>query len=243
MGCWPSSTYTSRRYRDPADLDEEIVPLRYFTTYRSNSVTIPDDIDGLSSTHIDHRLGSDPNVLLYQAEIDHGQAFRCIRPCFACFVTPWGMIYVLSKGLSVLKCEIFTCDQALCWVRKEYSTRTWFRVYANRIEINLPKARFPFGYCGCGSWSSDNVQAHRFDRGAFGFQKVDCGIANYLCAAWPLYGGVVARQRCQCNGPLWNRMFTDCGGWWCDEWYVHYCRIISMFGFLSPTKLLKYSGF
>lgn len=34
---------------------------------------------------------------------------------------------------------------------------------------------------------------------------------NYLCCIWPVYGETLARQRCQCNGPLWNRMFTDCG--------------------------------
>ena len=31
-------------------------------------------------------------------------------------------------------------------------------------------------------------------------------------------GGVVGRQRCPCNGSLWPRMTSDCGGWWCDEW-------------------------
>lgn len=31
------------------------------------------------------------------------------------------------------------------------------------------------------------------------------------------YGGTVARQRCPCNGPLWD------GGWWCDEWPCDMC--------------------
>jgi hypothetical protein len=52
---------------------------------------------------------------------------------------------------------------------------------------------------------------HVFDRGAFGFQKVRCLTIDYLCCIWPVYGETVARQRCECNGPLWNRMLTDCG--------------------------------
>jgi hypothetical protein len=38
-----------------------------------------------------------------------------------------------------------------------------------------------------------------------------------MTGCWPLYGGVVARQRCQCNGPLWQGRGCD-RGWWCDEW-------------------------
>lgn len=125
-----------------------------------------------------------------------------------------------------------------CWVRKEYSSRSFFRIYSNRIEVNEPQVRFPFGYLGCGSWNSDKIVVNVFDRGAFGFQHVRAGVSEYLFCCWPVYGGVVARHRCQCNGPLWNRMFTDCGrfyfflvcstwillthqflgGWWCDEW-------------------------
>lgn len=71
-------------------------------------------------------------------------------------------------------------------------------MYPNRIEVNYPNLRF-FGLCGCGSWASDAIVSHPFDRGAFGFRPVRWGIRSLLCATWPVYGGVVARQRCQCN--------------------------------------------
>lgn len=64
---------------------------------------------------------------------------------------------------------------------------------------------------GCGSWNADSILNHPFDRGAFGFQRARCCSVSYLCCHWPVYGGAVLRHRCQCNGPLWNRMFTDCG--------------------------------
>jgi hypothetical protein len=104
-----------------------------------------------------------------------------------------------------------TCDELCCWVRKEYSARTFFRVYSNRIEFNEPRARIPFGYLGCGSWNEDVIATHPFDRGAFGFSRVNSCTTAHTLGIWPSYGGVVARHRCQCNGPLWNRMFTDCG--------------------------------
>ena len=75
----------------------------------------------------------------------------------------------------------------------------------------------PWGLCGCGSWNADKVVAHPFDRGAFGFRSVRCCVPELLCFIWPVYGGVVARQRCPCNGSLWPRLL-DCNGWWCDEW-------------------------
>ena len=56
-----------------------------------------------------------------------------------------------------------TCDEIICWLRKEYSTRTWFRVYPNRIEVNYPKVRF-FGCLGCGSWNADNITSHPFGK-------------------------------------------------------------------------------
>ena len=68
-----------------------------------------------------------------------------------------------------------------------------------------------FAIVGCGSWNADKIVTHPFDRGAFGFQRVHCGTCHYLLCLWPIYGGVVGRHRCQCNGPLWNRMLTDCG--------------------------------
>ena len=68
-------------------------------------------------------------------------------------------------------------------------------MYPNRIELNNPYVRFPWGFCGCGSWNADAVLAHPFDRGAFGFRKVKYGVINYLCLIWPVYGDAVARQR------------------------------------------------
>ena len=56
MGCCVSSPHSSRVYRDPGDLDEEIVPLRYFGTNRAGSNLVPDDIPGNNMTE------SDPNV-------------------------------------------------------------------------------------------------------------------------------------------------------------------------------------
>lgn len=121
-----------------------------------------------------------------------------------------------TKGLTKVfaKCA---CDEPFCWLRKEYSTRTYFRVYPNRIEVNNPTLRIPWGLCGCGSWNADTVVSHPYDRGAFGFRSVKCCVSEFLCCIWPVYGGVVARQRCPCNGSLWPRLL-DCGGWWCDEW-------------------------
>jgi hypothetical protein len=240
MGCCSSSPHSNRRYQhvnippiqegdyyDDDDIDDDDnvagmkgqMRIRHFGTIRSGGVTVPDDIGGMPSTHILEYLPTSADPILYEAEIDQGKAFRCLRPAFFCLITPCGLVYVFTKLLGswsfFAQC---TCDEICCWVRKEYSTRTWFRIYSNRIEINNPRVRIPWGLCGCGSWNADKIVAHPFDRGAFGFRKVHCGVINYLCGTWPLYGGVVARQRCQCYGPLWNRMFTDCGGWWCDEW-------------------------
>jgi hypothetical protein len=221
MGCCTSSPHSRRIYRDPADLDEEFVdPVRYFGTNRVGSNLIPDDIDGLPSTHMEKHLATDSNRLLYQAEMDSGQAYRCYRPATLCLCTPWGLAYVVANyGLCSL-CILLPWDEACCHVRKEYSTRRWFRVYPNRIAANSPHLRCPYGLLGCGSWTKDDIVNHPFDRGAFGFTSVRCGVLQYLCCMFPVMGGSVARHRCQCNGPLWNRMYTDCGGWWCDEWYV-----------------------
>lgn len=195
---------------------------------------MPDDIDGLPATmgSLDTHLASNKDVLLYEAETDHGKAFRCFRIILVCFATPCGISYLLTKSIAQ-SCDYCTCDEACCWLRKEYSTRTYFRVYSNRIEVNEPAVRFPFGYWGCGSWNADKVLAHPFDRGAFGFQHVRAGAVNYLCCLWPVYGGVVARHRCQCNGPVWNRLFTDCGGWWCDEWPCQMCFCVYRYSGLA----------
>ena len=87
-----------------------------------------------------------------------------------------------------------------------------YQVFPNRVETNMPRLRIPFGLFGCGSWNGDSVVVNPFDRGAFGFHRVRCGALGYLCFMWPCFGEVIARQRCQWNGPLWH------GGLWCDEW-------------------------
>ncbi|KAL3796154.1 hypothetical protein HJC23_000657 [Cyclotella cryptica] len=220
MGCCSSIPHSRRRYRyvDPADLDEEIVPIREFGNFRNGTTNlVPDDIDGLPSTDILHRLATNPGILLYEAELDQGRAFRCLRLWpFLLPLIPTCWAQVASHGLSniISGCA---CDEPFCWLRKEYSTRAYLKIYPNRIETNNPSLRVPWGVCGCGSWNADAVVAHPFDRGAFGFRSVRCCVADLLCCTWPVYGGVLARQRCPCNGPPWPRIL-DCGGWWCDEW-------------------------
>ena len=221
MGCCTSSSYSKRVYvrRDPGDLDEIEVPLRTFGTFRAGSNLIPDDCGALPSTHQQEYLATTSDLILYEGEVDQGYGYRCLRLEYFCLFCPWCWVYLASAGLNNIFAQC-TCDEACCWVRKEYGTRSFFRVYPNRISVNQPTARWPWGYFGCGSWNADANLSHPFDRGAFGFSVVKGGILSYLSFAWPVYGGDVARHRCQCNGPLWNRMFTDCGGWWCEEWYV-----------------------
>lgn len=206
-----STPHSRRRYRDPGDLDEDIAPLRQFGNYRAGLTNlVPNDIDGLPSTHIHKHLATDPDTLLYEAEIDQGRSMRWFRFMNVCkFFNPLYWYAIVVAGIGRLRHDC-SCDEMCCWVRKEYSTRTWFRVYPNRIEVNYPTAR-GFGMCGCGSWNADHILSHPFDRGAFGFRPVRCGISSYLCGTWGVYGQVVARQRCQCNGSLWPRL-RDCGG-------------------------------
>ena len=124
---------------------------RYFGTYRAGSNLIPDDIAGLPSTHISEHLASNMDVLLYEAEIDHGYGFRFYRPEIALFFcTPYGLAYMATHGCSKVL-NYCTCDQACCWLRKEYSTRRFYRVYPNRIVINEPALRIPYGLCECQS--------------------------------------------------------------------------------------------
>jgi hypothetical protein len=94
-----------------------------------------------------NHLATNANLVLYEAEIDHGYAFRCYRLAVLCLCTPWGLVYLASQGCSKLF-KYFSCDEACCWVRKEYSTRTFFRVYPNRIVYNHPLVRKPWGYLG-----------------------------------------------------------------------------------------------
>lgn len=183
---------------------------RYFGANRAGSNLVPDDCSALFSAHLHDFLPSDAELILYEAEIDHGQAFLC---CSAVTLPFELLLAVPSAVCSGLMSSLLTCpfDQPCCWVRKEYSTRTVFRVYGNRIEINEPKLRIPFGFLGCGSWNGDQIVNHPFDRGAFGFSVVRGYSTEHACLVFPVFGGVVARHRCQCNGPVWNRMFTDCG--------------------------------
>lgn len=50
------------------------------------------------------------------------------------------MLYIL-KGAQNMMIPI---DEICCWVRKEYSTRTFLRVYSNRIETNNPGLRYVY---------------------------------------------------------------------------------------------------
>jgi hypothetical protein len=176
---------------------------------------VPDDIEGLPVTHLHQHLAAVPSELLYDAEIDQGIAFRCLRPIMLVYCCPPMWIHMAAVGIQN-ELTHFNCDEICCWVRKEYSSRAYIRVYSNRIEINRPKLRW-FGTMGCGSWNTDNVTIHLFDRGAFGFRRLPLSF-GHVCLCCPIYGGVVGRQRCACNGSLWPRIMSDCGGWWCDEW-------------------------
>lgn len=177
---------------------------------------VPDDIDGvMASPYLQQHLPSNPGPILYEAELDQGRAWRCLRPSIFVIViypllVPFAAVAYLAKNLFFA--NGFSADEICCWVRKEFATRDFYRVYSNRIEFNAAVTRIPFGYFGCGSWNADAVLTHPFDRGAFGYRRVSSGVFSYLCCLWPLYGSTVARQRCPCNGPLWD------GGWWCDEW-------------------------
>ena len=146
-------------------------------------------------------------MFLYEAEIDQGKAWKGIRPLMPIiFFLSLPFVVIASLFKDVFKDYGANGDQACCWVRKEYSTRTFLRVYPNRIEVNSPSCRL-FGLFGCGSWDSDNVRSFQFDRGAFGFRRVNAGVISYLCCLWPVYGWTMARQRCQCNGPPWHGTF------------------------------------
>jgi hypothetical protein len=96
---------------------------------------VPDDIAGLSSTHIHQYLSSNPSQLLYEAEIDHGKANRVLRFVWCTPMCP--LMFYTMKGSVVIP-----LDEICCWVRKEYSTRSFLRVYSNRIESNSPQLRY-----------------------------------------------------------------------------------------------------
>jgi hypothetical protein len=183
------------------------VQQRRFGQSRSGSVLVPDDCGALPSAHIQSKLATDRSILLYEAEIDQGKAWRGIRllmPIMLVLSLPFVVIASLCK--TALKDYGTNGDESCCWLRKEYSTRTFLRIYSNRIEVNTPSCRI-FGLFGCGSWNSDSVINNQFDRGAFGFRRVNAGVISYLCCLWPVYGWTMARQRCQCNGPPWHGTF------------------------------------
>jgi hypothetical protein len=238
MGCCHSSPYSNRVYRDPGDLDEcyegegetqqdanedtttrkrAFQQTRAFGVIRNNSNVMPNDLGALPNAFINTHLARVPEECLYDGEIDQGKAFECLRPTLVCLLLPPCWVLLASSGISTVL-GLCNCDRACCWVRKEYASRTYIRIYSNRIEVNQPTVRIPFGWFGCGSWNADSIAAHPFDRGAFGFRPVLSFSLAYLCCCLPIYGRAVARQRCECNGSLWPRLCSDCRGCWCDEW-------------------------
>ena len=128
MGCCASSPHSHRRYRivnaghgdddddvyydDDDAVDDEFAAvgdgqrapplMRHFGTFRSGGVTVPDDINGLPSTHILGYLPTSADPILYEAEIDQGRAFRSYRPVFFCLFTPCGLTYLLTDRKSVV---------------------------------------------------------------------------------------------------------------------------------------------
>ncbi len=159
--------------------------IRTFGKWRNNSNVIPDDVEGLPVTHIYRHLAAVPSELLYDAKVDPGTAFRCLRPIYLIYLCPPMWVYMAATGVQdVLK--NFTCDQTCCWVRKEYSSRSYVRIYSNRIELNQPKLRW-FGAMGCGSWNTDGITIHLFDRGAFGFRRIPITY-HHMCCFYPVYG-------------------------------------------------------
>lgn len=151
MGCCCSSPHAVR-LPYPNELEEEQaenIPLRTFGKFRSGSgVLVVDDIVALPSTQIPEALATDPNIILYQAEVDQGRACRGMRPllCGLTILTlPFAYLYACFK--SVVSGYGINCDESCQWVRKEYSTRVWYKVYSNRIETNTPMCRF-FGMFG-----------------------------------------------------------------------------------------------
>ncbi len=158
---------------------------RTFGKYRNNSNVIPDDIEGLPNTHLHSHLAKVPAELLYEAEIDQGMSYRCLRPIWLIYLCPFMWVHAATYGVSG-ELKNCTCDEICCWVRKEYSSRNYIRVYSNRIEVNQAKVR-GWGMMGCGSWNTDSVTVHLFDRGAFGFRRIPITY-HHCCCCFPVYG-------------------------------------------------------
>jgi hypothetical protein len=173
--------------------------------------------------------------------MDQGVAFRCCA--YWCWAIPcFWPFYACMNGTQLNRaCD---CTPMCCWLRKELSTRTVYRLYANRIEVTAPTTRIPWACCGCGSWNLDNTSVYVFDRGAFGFQRVPCCSSSHCCCCWEPFGGVIGRQRCPCNGSPWPRLLSDWGGWWCDEWLCLYLGCHYHYhGFVDPGEVAFASNY
>lgn len=94
---------------------------RYFGTNRVGSNLVPDDINGLRSTHMHHHLASDTDTILYEGEIDHGRAFECWRPYLLCtpLFLPWILAYFVATGIQNIMASGCRFWESCCWVRKE----------------------------------------------------------------------------------------------------------------------------
>lgn len=199
MGCAVSSFHSARRFRriDPADFDEEYLfsedefgPARSFGQYRVGGGNLPpDDRQGIPSPFVIQHLASDPGPILYQAEMDHGLAYRALRP-LGC----WSVLLTILNPYRLCSGLLCSVDETCCWLRKEYSTRNFYYVYSNRIVTNRPQFAFPWAFCTIERWSRDHIITHGFDRGSYGFSRVNSGTIHYCCCCWPLFGGVVARH-------------------------------------------------
>lgn len=199
MGCYCSSPHQAKeKFNDEPYL---------FGRFREGAVWVPDNIDGLKATYVS------PELPIYSAQIDQGMAFHAmtilnyLMPCY----WPYDLMKCAKSPIDCLlfcdgRCDLTAIRQ---WVRKEYSTRTVYYIYENRVVTTHPKLRFPWACCGCGSWNIDHYTVNVFDRGAFGFRTVKCGTVEHLCWIWRPFGGVVGRQRCPCNGSLWPRMVSQ----------------------------------
>ena len=219
MGCISSSPHQQRCYEQTdGGRSKPFLFGKYRAGTEAGGVLIPSDIDGLPSCQI---LSNFKNTApLYVAQNDEGEAFKCCANWALALPCCWPR--AVSMGWNQLS-SLCDCTPICCWVKKELSTRTVYRVFSNRIEVSMPSTRFPWACLGCGSWNIDNVRPYVFDRGAFGFRRVRCGSKSHCCCLWEPFGGVVGRQRCPCNGSPWPRAASDCGGWWCDEWLCLYC--------------------
>jgi hypothetical protein len=254
MGCFQSSPHQAR-YSVPGNqfLGTADVMFGKYADACTCSVRIPDNIDALSSTQVEDNFSQ--AELLYSAEIDHGSAYKACR-IFLLVALPcvWPMLLKKCMDAPQLMFNSCDCSPMCCWVQKEFSTRTrWgdpltcsaftalnlpyhttsYRIWSNRISITSPTTRIPWACCGCGSWNIDNSEDFMFDRGTFGFRRILWGTHLHSCCCWEIFGGVVARQRCPCNGTPCLSPVSECPGLWCDEWLCNYCGCTYYYGGLA----------